>query len=343
MSVARHHRQAGCVKHRLDACGALLVALTLEARRFEVADRRGGRGADRRWQRGREDEARSIAAHGVADRRTCRDIAAKAAECLRERTLEHVDTPHYALLLGHTAAPRAVHADRVHLVGISHGAIAVSEIADALDRRDVAVHRIERLERDQLRPLGCGGPQQLFQMRHVVVAEDLLLRAGLAHALDHGIVIPGVRQDQAVRHQLDQGRDASLIGDVAGREDQSRLFAMEVGELALEVDQRMVGAGDIAGSTGPCAHSGRGLDHRTDHLRVLPHAKVIVGAPHDHVARPLRGMPDRAGKAAGKPLEVRKYPVAPFVPEAGKRARKVRFIVHLNAFPGRKRPIFSLF
>ena len=72
MGVARHHRQAGGVEHRLDARGALLVAVALEARGLEMADRRGRRGADRRRQRGGEDEARRVAAHRVDQRATCR-------------------------------------------------------------------------------------------------------------------------------------------------------------------------------------------------------------------------------------------------------------------------------
>ena len=77
----------------------------------------------------------------------------------------------------------------MHLVDIGHRAIALGEIADAPDRRHVAVHRIERLEHDQLRPARIGGLQQLFEMCHVVVAENLLVGARLAHALDHGIVV----------------------------------------------------------------------------------------------------------------------------------------------------------
>src|SRR6516162_1836384 len=46
--------------------------------------------------------------------------------------------------------------------------------------------------------------QQRFEMRHVVVAEDLLLATGLAHALDHRIVVERVRQDHAVRDEFGQ-------------------------------------------------------------------------------------------------------------------------------------------
>ena len=66
------------------------------------------------------------------------------------------------------------------------------------------------------------------------MAEDLLLAAGLAHALDHRVVVQRVGQDQAVRDQLGERRDAGLVRDVARGEDQRRLLAVEVGELALE-------------------------------------------------------------------------------------------------------------
>ena len=118
------------------------------------------------------------------------------------------------------AAARPVHADRVHFVDISHGVVALGQIADRVHRRDVAVHGIEALEHDQLRPRRIGGLEQLFEMLDIVVPPDLLLAARLAHALDHRIVVERVRQDEAVRQQLGDGRDAGLVGDVAGGEHQ---------------------------------------------------------------------------------------------------------------------------
>ena len=118
------------VEDRLDAGGAVLVALALPVRGLQVADR-GGRGrADRRRQRGGEDEARRIGAHGVDDLGLAGDIAAEAAERLGQRAFEHVDAVHDAVALGDAAAARAVHADRMHLVDIGHGAVALGEIAD---------------------------------------------------------------------------------------------------------------------------------------------------------------------------------------------------------------------
>ncbi len=100
---------------------------------------------------------------------------------------------------------------------------------------------------------------------------------------------------------------------------------MQVGELALELDQRMVGAGDVAGAAGAGAHAGCGLDHRADHLWVLAHAEIVVGAPHDDVARPLRRVPDRAREASGEPLEIGEHPVAALVLAAG-RAQSVKYV-----------------
>ena len=99
------------------------------------------------------------------------------------------------------------------------------------ERRDVAVHRIKALAGDQLGPVGAGGDQQLFQMRHVVVAEDLALAAGLADAFDHRIVVERIRQDQAVRNQFGDGRNAGLVRDVARGEQQRGFLAVQVGEF----------------------------------------------------------------------------------------------------------------
>src|SRR6185295_4808011 len=103
---------------RLDPGGAVLVALALPVRGLEVTDRGGGGRADRRRQRGREDEARRVGADAVDDRGAAGDIAAEAAEGLGERAFEHVDAVHDAVALGDTAAARAVHADRMDLIDI---------------------------------------------------------------------------------------------------------------------------------------------------------------------------------------------------------------------------------
>ena len=55
------------VSTALTRAGAVLMALALPARILQMPDRRGRGGADRRRQRGREDEAGRVGAHRVDD------------------------------------------------------------------------------------------------------------------------------------------------------------------------------------------------------------------------------------------------------------------------------------
>ena len=264
-----------------------------------MPDRRHDARADRRRQRGREDEARRVGAHRVDQVRAARDVAAEAAEGLRERALEHVDAMHLALARADAAAARAVHADRVHLVAIGHRAVFFGEVADRLHGRDVAVHRVEALERDQLRPLArLRAPAVLPDARRRCGARSAFSHAGLADALDHRVVVPGVGEDQAVGQQLRDGRNAGLVRHVARGEDERRLLAVQVGKLGLQFNQRMIGARDVARAARARAHARRGLDHRADHLRVLAHAEIVVGAPDHDVALALRRVPVARAESA---------------------------------------------
>src|SRR6201987_5747920 len=113
-----------------------------------MTDRGGRRGADRRRQRRSEDKARREGAQVWAQSRGAGAVAAEAAERFGERALDHVDAVHGAIALADAAAAWTIHSNGVHLVDISHCAVAFGQIADAVDRRDVAVHGIEALEHD---------------------------------------------------------------------------------------------------------------------------------------------------------------------------------------------------
>ena len=98
------------------------------------------RGADRGRQRGGEDETRRIGAYRIDHVHTGCDVAAEAAERLGERTLDHVDASHCVVAVADAAAARAIHADRMHFVAISHRVVALGKVADRVHVRDITVH-----------------------------------------------------------------------------------------------------------------------------------------------------------------------------------------------------------
>src|SRR6516164_11202598 len=95
-----------------------------------------------------------MAAHKIDEGGRAGDIAADHPEGLAEGALDHSRAMHDAITLGNTAAPRAVEPHGVHLVEIGHGTKTVGDVAQFANRGYVAVHRIDRLEADELGPLG---------------------------------------------------------------------------------------------------------------------------------------------------------------------------------------------
>ena len=334
MGIACHDREPGGRQDRLDSRGAVLVAFTFPVRCLEMTDRRGRSRAYRRRQRGGEDEAGGVGAHGVDDPCIPGDIAAQAAEGLCERAFENIDAVHDAVALGDTAAARAIHADRMNFIDIGHRAVALGQIADLGQWRDVAVHRIEAFAGDQLWPIRSCGAQQLLKMGHVAVAENLPLAAGLANAFDHRIMVERIRQDQAVRNEPGDRCDAGLVRHIARSEQERCLLAVEIGEFCLELDQRMMRTGDIAGATGASTDAGRGLDHGADHLGMLAHAEIIVGAPDHDVALALRRVPDRMREATRDALEIGENAIAPLVMEAIEGGTEELAIIHRQTCSG---------
>ncbi len=165
-------------------------------------------------------------------------------------------------------------------------------------------------------------------MRHVAVTEDLPLAAGLANAFDHRIVVERIGKNEAVGNELCDGRNAGLVGDVARGEEQGCFLAVEVGKFMLELHQGMMGAGDVAGASGAGADAGCGLDHRANHLWVLAHAEVVVGAPDDDVAGAFRRMPHRMRETAGDAFQIGKDSIPPFVVEAIEGGTEKLAVIH---------------
>ena len=94
---------------------------------------------------------------------------------------------------------------------------------------------------------------------------------------------------------------------------------------------RMAGAGDVARAAGARADARGGLHHRGDHLRVLTHAEIIIGAPDRHIAgRAVVAMPDRLWEGFDTAFEMGEDPVPTFLLETSDRRLEKAPIVHVT-------------
>jgi hypothetical protein len=104
---------------------------------------------------------------------------------------------------------------------------------------------------------------------------------------------------------------------------------VEVGERALELHQRAVGARDVARAAGADAELGGGILHCGDHLGVLAHAEIIVRAPDGDFALVVSRIPeDGAGETPRNALEVGENAVALFLPQGVDGVLEKPAIVH---------------
>src|SRR5690606_21187308 len=123
------------------------------------------------------------------------DVAAHDADGLAQGALDDVDLVQHAVALGHAGAARAVQAHRVDLVEVGQRPVLPGQGDGPLQVGDVAVHRIDALEGDQLGRVGGGRGQQLLQVAQVVVPEHVPRAAAVADAGDHRGVVQGVGED----------------------------------------------------------------------------------------------------------------------------------------------------
>src|SRR5262245_63311450 len=90
---------------------------------------------------------------------------------------------HGAVALANTTTVRPIHADGMDLIAVGHCTAALGEIADRMNRSDVAVPGIKALEHDQLWSRRIGSPQKLFEVAEIIVAPNFLLTNRLSYTL----------------------------------------------------------------------------------------------------------------------------------------------------------------
>ena len=147
-----------------------------------------------------------------------------------------------------------------------------------------------------------------------VLAAELLGQLGVVDALDDRGVIPLVAEDVHVGEERGQHAQDGVVGDVARGEDERRLLAVQRGQLLLQRDVALVGAGDVSCAAGAAAEAVDGVGHCAGHVRVLAHAEVVVGAPGDDLLlRPVLHVPHRVRKLAVHAVDVLEHPIPPLL------------------------------
>src|SRR6267154_5286724 len=103
----------------------------------------------------------------------------------------------------------------------------------------------------------------------------------------------------------------------------------------LQLDQGMIGPGDVSRATSAGAEACCRRYHGPGHLRVLAHPEIIVRAPDHHLAPTARRVPDGVWEATSDALKIREHTIALFIPQPAQGGGKKRVIVHASLLSGR--------
>ena len=88
----------------------------------------------------------------------------------------------------------------------------------------------------------------------------------------------------------------------------------------------MAVAGDVAGAAGAGAERLRSPRHRRQHRRVLPHAEIVVRAPHRDLG--ADAVIEGARKAAAAPLEIGEHAIPPLGAQRIEALFEKAFVIH---------------
>ena len=143
----------------------------------------------------------------------------------------------------------------------------------------------------------------------------------------------------AAGQQLLQGRQRGVVGDIGRGEEQRRRLAVQVGELGLQLDVVVRGAGDVARAARAGAGGIERGVHGGEHGGVLAHAQIVVGAPHGDGLGAASGEAAGSRKLAAIATDVGEHPVAPLIAQRLQRLGERTPVIHhqtsrtLGGFP----------
>lgn len=103
----------------------------------------------------------------------------------------------------------------MHLIEVGESTVTPGECADIVYRSDVAFHRVDRFEGDDLRPLRSDKAKLFLKIGEIVMTPDELLAAGLPDPLHHRGMVHLVGKNHTVRNKPAERRERGGVRRVA--------------------------------------------------------------------------------------------------------------------------------
>ena len=155
-----------------------------------------------RGQRIREQiGARTLAQHIDNLLAARREAAHRATERLAQRTRQNIHLAAQVVQLRDSAARFAQHACRMAFVDHHQRVVFLSQLANFVERRGIAVHREHAVGADDAEPLGLRFLETLLQLGHVGVGIAITHRLAQTHAVDNRRVVQRIRYDSVLLGQ----------------------------------------------------------------------------------------------------------------------------------------------
>jgi hypothetical protein len=105
---------------------------------------------------------------------------------------------------------------------------------------------------------------------------------------------------------------------------------MQRGEVLFQQYMFMIGAGYIPRATRTCPATIQRFMHGIQHIRVLPHAEIVIRTPNGHFTTYALIVPRCTWKLATAPFQICKYPIPAFTAKAIKLTLEKFLVIHLT-------------
>ena len=239
----------------------------------------------RREHVGAREEAQVVDDLGFA-----RKEAAGRAEGLAEGAHGDLDAALDAEMLGRAATGLAHHGRAVRVIHDEIGAVTVAKLADPIQRRQVAVHRVNPFDGHENLPMRTplarhGRLKQSLQMRAIVVAKTLCAELG---APPFGAQVRDGQPDAVIEARVieliikqhvafaEQAVDPAQIGLESAREKHRVFAALELGQTTLKLTVNPAHAVEQRRSAHARAEFVDGAFDRILDVRMVGQAEIIV-------------------------------------------------------------------